>query len=548
MGKSNIFAFLDLPDQSPITRFILRLLVFMAILFFFLVSLQMMGGGFKLFGKETANEMINATANPFVSLFIGMLATAIIQSSSTTTSMIVGMAASGVVSLEGAVPLIMGANIGTSVTSSIVSFGHIGKKNEYKRAIAAATVHDFFNILVTLVIFPLEYFFGFLSKLSSGVASWIGPPSDEKVEVFSIMKVTVKPVAKWFEHVLDKNPWLIIIVSVVILFIMLRLLTLFLKARVIGKAEKKVKTVIFKSPFRSLMWGLGLTTAVQSSSVTTSLMVPLVAAGKVTLKRVFPFMMGANIGTTTTALIAAFGGAEAGIPIALAHLFFNLIGVVIFFPIKAFRDIPIKLARNLGKATLKNRYVGALYIGLTFFIIPFFLIFLTQSEVKISEFNYKTTIVESGETTYTKIMRDNTNNRLDVYANLEKDSLPSDKTPDFKLKVSKNEGFISFGNTFYLKKEVGLCVDNLDLEGKPYSICLIEILKNKKFKIGKEDTYTSNNCYIYKSVKKDLASVDSSYTLEYVDMDIDMVLQRETYDKNDKLIVKEEPTDLPFKD
>ena len=139
-------------------------------MFVFLVSLQMMGGAFKLFGKDFAHVLINSTSNPFVGLFIGLLATAIIQSSSTTTSMIVVMVAAGDLTLLNAVPMLMGANIGTSVTSTIVSMGHIGKRKEFRKAISAATIHDFFNIMVAMILLPLEVAFGFVSNLATSIA------------------------------------------------------------------------------------------------------------------------------------------------------------------------------------------------------------------------------------------------------------------------------------------------------------------------------------------------------------------------------------------
>ncbi|MEM7039702.1 MAG: Na/Pi cotransporter family protein, partial [Bacteroidota bacterium] len=109
----------------------------------------------------------------------------------------------------------------------------------------------------------------------------------------------------------------------------------------------------------------------------------LVATDKLTLRKAFPFLLGANIGTTATALLAALmaTGAHpvAGLAIALCHVFFNLIGVLMLFPIRRIREIPIQLARRLGDATMHNRLVGIGYIAVTFFIFPFTLIIATNS-------------------------------------------------------------------------------------------------------------------------------------------------------------------------
>ena len=111
-----------------------------------------------------------ATSNPFTGLFIGLLVTAIIQSSSATTAMTVALVATGSITLEGAVPIIMGVNVGTTITSTVVSLAFIARKKEFRRAVAGGTYHSFFNILTVVVLFPLEYYYGFLSRTSQYLA------------------------------------------------------------------------------------------------------------------------------------------------------------------------------------------------------------------------------------------------------------------------------------------------------------------------------------------------------------------------------------------
>ncbi|MDW7690270.1 Na/Pi symporter [Flammeovirgaceae bacterium SG7u.111] len=373
-------AIAELKKAPNVNEIIKRVLMVLLVLFVFLVSLSLMSGGFKLLGKGVAEEIMLATSNPFIGLFVGLLATALVQSSSTTTSMIVAIVASGAITLENAVPMIMGANIGTSVTSTIVALGHLTRKAEIGKAISAATVHDFFNLIVVLVLFPLEYFFGFLSTIGGTIGSFLYSGSaDEGVKMFSIMGVTVKPTAKAIISLLGSNGWLVIGVSIVILFFSLRSFTVLLKKLLIGDSQKKMEQYVFSKPLQSLLWGAGLTAAVQSSSVTTSVTVPLVATNKLSLEKAFPFLMGANIGTTVTALIAAASQTEAALSIALCHLLFNLIGVVILFPIPILRKIPIFLAESLGKATVKHRITGFAYVLVTFFLVPFVLIYITAN-------------------------------------------------------------------------------------------------------------------------------------------------------------------------
>src|SRR5687767_6494290 len=118
----------------------------------FLFSLDLMVSSLRHLGGDTARSVIEATENPFTALFVGLLVTALIQSSSTTTALTVAMVASGAISFQSAIPVIMGANVGTTITSTIVSLGFINKKKEFKRAVASGTYHCFFNLLTLFVL------------------------------------------------------------------------------------------------------------------------------------------------------------------------------------------------------------------------------------------------------------------------------------------------------------------------------------------------------------------------------------------------------------
>lgn len=361
-----------------------RVLLLVFILFVFLVSLNLMSGGFKLLGKDIAEQIISITSNPFVGLFVGLLATALVQSSSTTTSMIVAIVASGALTLQNAVPMIMGANIGTSVTSTIVALGHVPRRTEFQKAISSATVHDFFNLLVVAILFPVEYFTGALSSAGATLAHLFYSESAGSTEIFSILGVTVKPATKAIITLMDANAAIVIPFSIVILFISLRAFSVSLKKILIGRSEKNLQKYVFGSPLKSLLWGCGITAAVQSSSVTSSLIVPLVATDKIDLKKAFPFLMGANIGTTVTALLAAVSQTEAALAVALCHLLFNLAGVLLLFPFAAVRNIPIWMSQTLGRYAGRKRFIGVAYIVITFFLIPFSLIYST-SDLTVDE-------------------------------------------------------------------------------------------------------------------------------------------------------------------
>jgi sodium-dependent phosphate cotransporter len=331
---------------------------------------------FKEFGKPFANHIISATSNPFVSLFIGLLATAIIQSSSATTSMVVALVAAGTLTLEGAIPMVMGANIGTSLTSTIVSLGHITKRNQFKRAIAAATAHDFFNIFVTIILFPLEYYFKILSNSALFITKNIYT-QESTGPSFGIVIDFLRSMSNSVISFFDGYGVLVLFLSFISLFISLRVFSFLIRSIFIGPRQDKFEKYFFGNSFKSLLWGTGITALVQSSSLTTSITVPLVATKKVSLEKAFPFLMGANIGTTVTALIAAISKSEAALDIALIHLIFNIVGCLIFFPFPILRNLPIKAAVLLGDSTVKYRMVGFGYIIITFFLIPFLLIYFS---------------------------------------------------------------------------------------------------------------------------------------------------------------------------
>ncbi|MFN3178083.1 MAG: Na/Pi symporter [Phaeodactylibacter xiamenensis] len=346
-----------------------RIALVLVILSIFLLSLSMLGSGFKLMSKDLVADVFKVTSNPITSLFIGLFATALMQSSSTTTSIIVTLVAAGTLSFQNAIPMIMGANIGTSVTSTIVALGHIHSKDEYGHAISAATVHDFFNILVVIFLLPFELLTGYLSQAATYLAALV-PLYDNSGGGFSILGATIKPSTAWIIDSLDSNVWLVLGLSLLLLLISLRGFSVVLRSFLIGKSQEVVDKYIFGHPLRSLFWGIAITAGVQSSSVTASLTVPLVASNRATLQKVFPFLIGANVGTTITALIAALSQNEIALAIAICHVIFNLAGVFIFFPIEYIRNIPVQLAEKLGHMSQNNRMVGLMYILVVFFMVP----------------------------------------------------------------------------------------------------------------------------------------------------------------------------------
>ncbi|MEA3346582.1 MAG: Na/Pi symporter, partial [Candidatus Auribacterota bacterium] len=329
-------------------RDILKIAVVLMLIYLFLVSIKMMGSSFKLFGKGFAETLINSTTNRFIGLFIGILATSIIQSSSTVTSIVVGMVGGGMLTITNAIPIIMGANIGTSVTNTLVSMGHINRKDEFNRAFHGAILHDHFNFLTVVVLFPLELAFGPLQWMAARCSKFVMRIDWISTEgAFAHYMGLPAKMLKGFlisDMGLSKTPAgvLILSLSLIILIFALTMIVKLMKSMMLERIESFFDKYIFKYASLSLLLGLLLTALVQSSSVTTSLVVPLMGAGILNPNQVFPYMMGANIGTTVTAMLAAVATcSQAAIIVALVHFFFNSFGVVIWYPLK---KVPLKLS------------------------------------------------------------------------------------------------------------------------------------------------------------------------------------------------------------
>ena len=311
------------------SQFWLRILIVFGLLFIFLSGITGLGGGFKMLGKEALSSFFQAAENPFVGLTVGILGTTLAQSSSVTTSMIVAMVAGGTLSVEQAVPMVMGANIGTTVTNTIVSLGHITRPEEFRRAFAAATCHDFFNFLAVAVLLPLEMATGMLQKTASTIAVAIAGTSGGKFPnpIKDATKAVIQPIKEALQSIFDSDRAVaiaLIILSMIIIFVTLGFIVKTLRVVASERMESIVARSLGRSAYLGLLVGIIVTIMVQSSSITTSIMVPLAGAGLIRLEQVFPITVGSNIGTTITALLASLAAPAATLHLALEQTKNNL--------------------------------------------------------------------------------------------------------------------------------------------------------------------------------------------------------------------------------
>jgi len=413
-----------------------KLISLLACLFFFICSLSFLSDSFRILGGRNIGALFSDSEllkNPIVGLMIGVLVTVLVQSSSTSTSIIVGLVSAGA-PVKTAIPMIMGANIGTSVTNIIVALTQASDREQFRKAFACANVHDMFNWLSAFILLITECLTGYLETLTGKLVENVGVSNVTDMKSPDFLKALTKPVTKiliqldkkvlkgWaqnapeyenattilktgcHEHI-EGSPsckylfahlgpegvnigetyigLMLLAISLCMLcgclIGMVKILNSLLGERVKNVIENVINADI---PIRGLGWLTGylamvlgaiMTILVQSSSVFTSTLTPLAGAGLVSLERAYPLTLGSNLGTTTTSILASFAAGgdnlRAALQISLVHLFFNLTGILMFYPVPWMRW-PISIARVLGNTTAQYRWFAVLYLAFMFFIFP----------------------------------------------------------------------------------------------------------------------------------------------------------------------------------
>jgi sodium-dependent phosphate cotransporter len=369
---------------------------------------------------------------------VGILATVLIQSSSSTTSIIVSLVGADSVSVKAGIYMVMGANIGTSVTNTIVAMGHLGDGDELERAFAGATVHDMFNFLSVGVLFPLEVITHYLFYLSRALVGggddsregqgekWKGPLKRIVGPLTKTIIVPNKSVPKEIaaggscdayypvnctDGILDATHCkkvglikcdkkagcpaffqdgatksqdqisgaVVFVLGLAILIVCLIGLVTLLQKMLMGMSTRIIYKATSMNGYIAILVGAAITVLVQSSSITTSALTPFVGMGALRVEQMFPLTLGANIGTTVTGLLASLvsDGTNA-LQVALCHLCFNITGILVWYPIPFMRKFPLNMAKNLGKVTRIWRGFPILYILITFGIVPLLLLGLSS--------------------------------------------------------------------------------------------------------------------------------------------------------------------------
>lgn len=262
----------------------------------FLYGMETMGNGLeKLSGGRLERILEKLTSNPIKAVLLGAGVTAVIQSSSATTVMVVGFVNSGIMKLSQAVGIIMGANVGTTITSWILSLSGIESSS------------FFIQMLKPTSFSPILAIIGLLLMMSS--------KNDKHKDVGSIL---------------------------------LGFAVLMFGMNAMSAAVEPLKDVpqfthlltMFTNPILGMLAGLILTAIIQSSSASVGILQALCSTGAVSFGCAIPIIMGQNIGTCVTAIISSIGASKNAKRTALVHLYFNIIGtalfMIVFYSINAF--------------------------------------------------------------------------------------------------------------------------------------------------------------------------------------------------------------------
>jgi sodium-dependent phosphate cotransporter len=380
-----------------------RLLIVLAFgIFLFISSLEGVKSGFKLIFSEWQRGilgMITDNTAPITGLAIGILSTALVQSSSAVVAATMvsmsGMVASGLPMVDAmrfGVPMVLGANIGTTVTNTIVIFGvrRGMTMNEFGDTIPGVIVDDVYEALTISLFFILEMTTGAISKttlrigeyLSSSLGLEAALASFDKTIIDIIIKEPlVKPLKNLVVEFAGQR------IGGVVLFVFWFLVIIFSMGLITKGLENLIQTdwedrikAAFNSPTRSFFTGFSITWLVGSSSIGTSLIVPFLATKVVDLKKAYPYLCGCNMGTTVdlSQIYGYLAGGMVGVMLGSAHVMLNIVALLLWL-VSPLRVVPVRIAEWIGEVIQNNENAAislVVWVVVIFFLLPIALIYI----------------------------------------------------------------------------------------------------------------------------------------------------------------------------
>ncbi|WKY16790.1 hypothetical protein Q1695_001421 [Nippostrongylus brasiliensis] len=407
----------ELSTRAKICYYILSCLRFtgiLVILFLYICSLSNLSNAFSLLGSRGLGKAIKASPlinDPVSAVVVGMLATVVLQSATTTTNVLVSMIAADMLTVHDAIPVMIGSELGS------------------------ATLGDVFNVCCIFVILPLELATGFIEKLSWLI---VDPLIAEQGISLKTLDLLTDPVNRMilevnepelrnatidddffppdhsfvyrcvfrngsriyncpYTHIFAYSSlsdtvigWIVLLGSIVVLIFCLIGIVYLIQALLQGPSAKYVRGLLsrecpgrwkFCTGYTVMLVGLIITLAIQSNNIFSSSLTPLVGSGVITLDQMYPLLLGANIGGSFSAVLAALTADgsrfEKTLQMAVCQVLYNIIGTFMFYLIPWTRVLPIYLARRLGEVTDQYRWFIVVFILVFFVLIPAVVIFLT---------------------------------------------------------------------------------------------------------------------------------------------------------------------------
>ncbi len=391
-------------DEVPIlsSRKVRLLIVLVFGIFLFISSLEGVKSGFKLIFFEWQKSiltMITDNTAPLTGLAIGILSTALVQSSSAviaaTMVSMSGMVASGLPMVDAmrfGVPMVLGANIGTTVTNTIVIFGvrRGMTMNEFGDTIPGVIVDDVYEALTIGIFFILEMTTGAISKTTLRIGEYLSSSLGLKAVLASFDKTIIDIVIK--EPLINPLKNLIVDftgqrIGGVVLFVFWFLTIIFSMGLITKGLENLIQTdweekikMAFNSPARSFFTGFSITWLVGSSSIGTSLIIPFLATKVVDLKKAYPYLCGCNMGTTVdlSQIYGYLAGGMVGVMLGLAHVMLNIVALLLWL-VSPLRFVPVRIAEWIGAIIQTNENAAirlVIWVIVLFFLLPIVLIYI----------------------------------------------------------------------------------------------------------------------------------------------------------------------------
>ena len=340
-------------------------------LYLFILSIELI--------KKTASalapnikDFISVSISPIKAVAAGWFTTSIAQSSGAVGTIAAAFAGEGIISLQTAIFILIGAALGTTITALIISLVTVAqKRKDFRHGFEIALCYSIFTSIIVVIAMTIEYFFGAISKTSLFILSLIG---EINISYFpDIMGFLTSPITNFLTS--NNNLFVVLLFSFVVLIFSIKFISKSIIS-VFGGEENTRKKInnFFDKKYKAYLLGVILTAVVFSSSITIGLLVPLAVSRLISLKKAIPFIIGADLGTSTDVILASLIiNKPIAFATAISYVLLPIIGAIIFLPNI---NLLFRITKYTSKKLINISRKKAFYFLIIFIAIPLLLIFL----------------------------------------------------------------------------------------------------------------------------------------------------------------------------